>query len=203
MAISEHARMNRRSAMQRLAQGAVGVAASAAWVDSLSALARQQAHTHAAQSAIASQEWAPKVLSARQNELVVTLTELIIPETDTPGAKAARVNRFVDFVLQQAPPEERKKFMAGLALIESRSKAVLKKDFLAALPEEQVRLLTRFSAIDNPDKEPAAVTDFFQAIKSMTIDGYYTTEIGLRQELGDNGQLFLPQFQGCDHPEHQ
>jgi hypothetical protein len=37
----------------------------------------------------------------------------------------------------------------------------------------------------------------------MTIDGYYTTEIGLRQELGDNGQLFLPQFAGCDHPEHQ
>ncbi|MGH9308957.1 MAG: gluconate 2-dehydrogenase subunit 3 family protein [Vicinamibacterales bacterium] len=195
--------MNRRSAMRRLAQGTAGVAVSSAWVDSLSALARQQAHTHAAQAAIAAQEWAPKVLSAPQNELVVTLTELIIPATDTPGAKAARVNRFVDFVLQQAPPEERKKFVTGLALIESRSKAVLKKDFLAAPPEEQVRLLTRFSAIDNPDKEPAAARDFFQALKSMTIDGYYTTEIGLRQELGDNGQLFLPQFQGCDHPEHQ
>ena len=37
----------------------------------------------------------------------------------------------------------------------------------------------------------------------MTIDGYYTSEIGLRKELGDNGQLFLPQFQGCDHNEHQ
>ena len=48
-----------------------------------------------------------------------------------------------------------------------------------------------------------AGVQFFRAIKSMTIDGYYTTEIGLRQELGDNGQLFLPQFAGCDHPEHQ
>ena len=37
----------------------------------------------------------------------------------------------------------------------------------------------------------------------MTIDGYYTTEIGLRQELGDNGQLFLGRFEGCAHPEHQ
>jgi hypothetical protein len=37
----------------------------------------------------------------------------------------------------------------------------------------------------------------------MTINGYYTTQIGLRQELGDDGQLFLAQFPGCTHPEHQ
>ena len=64
-------------------------------------------------------------------------------------------------------------------------------------------LLTRISAEGNPDKEDATGLEFFRAIKGMTINGYYTSEIGLRQELGDNGQLFLPQFQGCDHPEHQ
>ena len=37
----------------------------------------------------------------------------------------------------------------------------------------------------------------------MTINGYYTSEIGLRQELGDDGQLFMLQFPGCTHPEHQ
>jgi hypothetical protein len=37
----------------------------------------------------------------------------------------------------------------------------------------------------------------------MTISGYYSSEIGLRQELGDDGQLFLLEFKGCDHPEHQ
>jgi hypothetical protein len=196
-------RIDRRSAMSRLVRGAVGAAASAGWVESLSALARQQAHTHAAQAALAAQDWTPAVLTAQQNELVTTLTELIIPETGTPGARAARVNRFVDVVLQEAPPAERKKFAAGLALIESRSKAVLKKAFLSATPEQQARLLTRLSAIGNPQREPPAARDFFQALKSMTIDGYYTTEIGMRQELGDSGQLFLPQFQGCDHPEHQ
>ena len=46
-------------------------------------------------------------------------------------------------------------------------------------------------------------TEFFQAIKVMTINGYYTSEIGLRQELGDDGQLFMLQFPGCTHPEHQ
>ena len=44
--------------------------------------------------------------------------------------------------------------------------------------------------------------DFFQSIKSMTITGYYTSEIGLRQELGDDGQLFFTEFKGCTHPEH-
>jgi hypothetical protein len=37
----------------------------------------------------------------------------------------------------------------------------------------------------------------------MTINGDDTSEIGLRQELGDDGVLFLPQFAGCTHLEHQ
>ena len=37
----------------------------------------------------------------------------------------------------------------------------------------------------------------------MTINVYYTSEIGLHQELGDDGVLFMPQFLGCTHPEHQ
>ena len=44
--------------------------------------------------------------------------------------------------------------------------------------------------------------EFFQSIKSMTITGYYTSEIGMRQELGDDGQLFFAEFKGCTHPEH-
>jgi hypothetical protein len=37
----------------------------------------------------------------------------------------------------------------------------------------------------------------------MTITGYYSTEIGLRKELGDDGQLVQAEFTGCTHPEHQ
>jgi hypothetical protein len=193
----------RRRALQAITTGIVGAAASGAWVESLAALSRQQAHAHAAEAAIAAQDWTPKVLDARQNELVIALTELIVPETDTPGAKAARVNRFVDSVLQEAKPDDRTSFLRGLAWIDQRSRALFKKDFLAASPAEQIELLTRLSAEGNPQKEAAAGRDFFQAIKGMTINGYYTSEIGLRRELGDTGQLFLPVFTGCDHKEHQ
>jgi hypothetical protein len=181
----------------------MATAASVSWGASLTALARQQAHAHAADAVIAAQNWTPRTLTAPQNDLVVAVTELIIPETETPGAKAARVNRFVDQVLTDAPPPDRAAFMRGLGWIDSRSRELYKKPFLAASAEQQTALLTRISAEGNPDKEAAVGREFFQAIKGMTINGYYTTEIGLRQELGDSGQLFLLQFQGCDHPEHQ
>jgi hypothetical protein len=195
--------MNRRQVLRTLGTAAVGAASSSIWVESLSALARQQAHSHAAQAAVVAQDWAPKVLSASQNDAVVLLTELIIPETTTPGAKAARVNRFIDSVLSEARPDERDAFTRGLAWMDTRSRALFGTDFAAATPVQQTALLTRISTPGNPDKEEPVGLEFFEAIKSMTINGYYTTEVGLRQELGDSGQLFSAQFQGCDHPEHQ
>lgn len=195
--------VNRRQALRTLATGAVGAATSTIWVESLSALARQQAHAHAADAAIALQDWTPRLLSARQNEAVITLTELIIPETDTPGAKTVRVNRFIDTVLSEAQAPERDAFLRGLAWMDDRSRALFSQDFVNATAAQQTELLTRLAKEGNPDAEDRIGIEFFQAIKSMTINGYYTSEIGLRKELGDNGQLFMLTFTGCDHPEHQ
>jgi hypothetical protein len=191
---------NRRWALRVLATGAVGAAASSGWVESLSALAQQHAHLQSSAAAMTAQDWKPRVLTGRQNDQVVALSELIIPETDTPGAKAVLVNRFIDDVLRVAQPDERNRFLRGLAWMDSRSKALSGKDLLTASPADQTALLTRLAATDS--KEDRIGIDFFRAIKAMTINGYYTTEIGLRRELGDSGQLFLPQFQGCEHPEH-
>lgn len=196
-------RSNRRTAIKTLVTGAVGAATSSMWVESLSALASQQAHSHSTQSAIAAEEWTPRVLSVKQNEAVIALTELIIPATDTPGAKAARVNRFIDAVLHEAPATDRDSFLRGLAWLDDRSRVVFKKDFTAAGVAEQTALLTTLSNAGDDAAEDRTGVQFFRAIKSMTIDGYYTSEIGLRQELGDSGQLFLAQFAGCDHPQHQ
>ena len=146
------------------------------------------------------------MLTAPQNDLVVALTELIIPETATPGAKATLVNRFIDSVLEGAPAKDRDNFVRGLAWMDSRSKALFGKDFLTSTPSEQTALLTRLSqGADRatPEAEDRPGVEFFRAIKSMTISGYYTTEVGLKQELGDDGVLALAEFRGCDHPEHQ
>jgi hypothetical protein len=186
-------RYDRRTALRAFATGAVA-AASPAWVESLCAFGQQHAQSPVAQAAIAAPDWTPGVLK---------LTELIIPQTETPGAKAARVNRFIDSVLQHAKPAEREAFLRGLAGIDERSRAQFRTDFIAATPGQQTEMLTSLSKGDSGSAASGTGYDLFRAIKSMTIDGYYTTEIGLRQELGDDGQLFLAQFAGCNHPEHE
>jgi hypothetical protein len=194
----------RREALRKLAAGSLGAAASALWVDRLSAFAREQAtHAHAtvAASMQAPATWKPKTFNQHQLDTVETLSELIIPQTETPGAKATRVDRFIDTVLAEAPAPDRASFLKGLAWIDARSKALFGKDVVSASPEQQTDLLARLSAPSS--REERAGIDFFNALKSLTITGYYTTEVGLRQELGDDGVLAQATFVGCTHPEHQ
>ena len=198
------ARSSRRTALRAIAAGAVGAVASSDWVETLTALARQQSHTHpVAPAAKGAAAWTPRVFTARQNDTVVAITELIIPATDTPGAAAAGVNRFIDGVLHRASATERDAFLRGLTWIDARSRALYKKDFTAAAPADQTALLTSIAdAAGTPAARDRTGVEFFRAIKSMTIDGYYTSEIGMRQELGDDGQLFHVKFEGCTHEEH-
>jgi hypothetical protein len=198
--------LSRRDAIRTLAAGGIGVASVPLWVDALSALARAQApHAHPAlpPPAPPASPWTPKVLSAHQDRTVTTLCELIIPETDTPGAKAAQVNRFIDAVLKEAPAADRASFLKGLLWMDARSKALFGKDIISSAPDQQTTLLTKVSSEEAGPPEDQVGRDFFRALKSMTITGYYSTEIGLRKELGDDGQLVHAEFKGCTHPEHQ
>src|SRR5205814_9183645 len=195
--------MNRRDALRTLAAGAAGTASMPLWVESLRAQARAEGHAHAADAAIAAQSWTPAVLTARQNDAVIALTELIIPETETPGAKAAFVNRFVDRVLSNGPAAERDEFLQGLSWLDDRCRARAGKDIAAATTADLTALLTPLAEEGTRSAEDATGVAFFHALKSMTISGYYTTEIGLRQELGEDGRMVLPSFEGCTHPEHQ
>jgi hypothetical protein len=177
--------VTRRDALRTLTAGAAALATSRAWIHVL-----------------AEADWKPGVFTAWQNEQVIALTEAIIPATETPGAKGALVNRFIDQALAGAGPAQRGAFLRGLSWIAERSQAEFGKDFAAASPEQQTALLTRIDDAGDvaPADKPGA--DFFRAIKGMTISGYYSTEIGLRQELGDDGRMVLAEFEGCNHREH-
>ena len=198
--------ISRRNALRGIAAGA-GATASALWLDRLTLLPQNPAlHTHAAvagtaQAAAAS--FTPKALSAAQLETVATLAELMIPTTETPGARAALVDRFVDTVMASATPADRDRFLTGLAWMDTRSTALYGKPFTGASPEQQAELLTKLAAPSGHAGDDAPGVPFFTAIKQMTIAGYYSTKIGLEQELGDDGQLFTAVFEGCTHKEHQ
>ena len=119
------------------------------------------------------------MFNAAQNELVITLAELIIPETETPGAKAAKVNEYIDAVLADAEPELREKFLQGLAWMDAQSEERFRSPFVSAPPPQQIELLTGLSTATAPSPADAPGVEFFQAIKGMTITGYYTSELGL------------------------
>jgi hypothetical protein len=195
--------LNRRRALTQLVAGAVAVASTPAWVQTLCAQARAEADRQAVRAAAGASTWVPSTLTPRQDEAVIALTELIIPATDTPGAKAALVNRFVDHVLSVAGAKERSEFIRGLTWLDDRCRARAGKDIAAASAGELTSVLTPLAAEAAASAGDAPGVAFFRAIKSMTISGYYTTEIGLRQELGDDGRMMLGAFEGCTHPEHQ
>jgi hypothetical protein len=147
--------------------------------------------------------WSPKVLTPHQNDTVIVLSEIMIPQTDTPGAKAALVNQFIDSVLEKSDDRMRDEFLGGLTWLDVRSKELSGKDFMSSSSAGQLALLTPLSkALDSGVTTDPGV-QFFQAVKGLTIAGYYSSEIGMMQELGDDGQMFLLEFKGCTHPEHQ
>ena len=181
----------------------LGVAAVASHYPGFARWTYAAAHPHAAGDAPKPRDYTPQFFSAAQFAVITHLTELIIPQTETPGAKAARVNEFIDLVLSEAGPAERREFLRGLAFMDARSRELFGADFVSSTPEQQTALLTILSARGSASAGDQLGRDFFESIKSLTVTGYYTTEIGLRQELGEDGALFLASYPGCQHPQHK
>ena len=143
-----------------------------------------------------------KFFKPEQMALIATISELIIPADDhSPGAKAAEVPEFIDLMISESPEETKKLWTDGLAAVDKKSQDQYQAAFNKATGEQQVALLTEISK--NEMKPQTLEERFFKAIKNMTIDGYYTSKIGIHQELQYKGNTYLKEFKGCTHPEHQ
>ena len=146
-----------------------------------------------------------KVLEPHQNATIITIAELIIPQTDTPGAKAARVNEFIDRILAEwYTDEEKSSFLAGLAKVDTRSRDLFGKDFVDCPSSQQIRILTelddglaeiRKQASAHWRHEPARKQPFFYRMKQLTLVGYYTSEVGFEEELHES--VIPPEHAGC------
>jgi hypothetical protein len=157
----------------------------------------------AAQQAVAARKaGAPfKFFTPAQHHSVDVLAELIIPADDrSPGAKAARVADYIDFALSEAPQDARQLWADGLAALDAASRSQFGTPFASATADQQTALLTELAKNELAPK--TAAEKFFRDAKSRTIFGYYTSDIGIHQELKYQGNQYLPEFVGCDHPEH-
>jgi len=141
--------------------------------------------------------YALKTLNSHQNATVVAMTDLIVPSTDTPGAKTALVNEFIDLILTEwATEEERANFLGGLAGVDKQSNDLFGKGFIDASPAQQTALLRSMddAAMAEHARAPRAPEmvrerdtqlqgNFWVVFKGITLHGYYTSEIGFTQEL--------------------
>jgi hypothetical protein len=127
-------------------------------------------------------DWKPELFDAHQNETVIVLSELIIPATDTPGAKAALVNRWMDRLLAAGPQAQRDAFISGLGWLDSVAMGKHSKPFTRLTEAEQVAILKEMDGGSGPG------TQFFRLAKALTSRIYYATEIGMR-ELNKGGRV--------------
>ncbi len=121
-----------------------------------------------------------------QQKMIAEISELIIPTTKTPGAKAAKVPEFIQVLITDCYPEiDQKRFFSGLDTLDQQAKTTYSKGFLALSKTEQTELLKKAEAdaraVRNQDgKAPAP---FFPMIKEMTMVGYFTSEVGATKAL--------------------
>ena len=103
---------------------------------------------------------APRVLTAEQSQLVATVAEHIIPTTDTPGARAADVHGFIDRMLAEYyTADERKRFIAGLADLDTRAHAASGASFLRSTVGQQRAVLDALDREAFPKFVPRAMGD--------------------------------------------
>jgi hypothetical protein len=151
-------------------------------------------------SASAQQKAAPAKPAARkrllfddhQLDTVATLCDLIIPTTDTPGAKAARTQEFIDLLLNDGPLDRRNRFLSGLGWLDGYAIRQHKAPFVKCSQADQIAILKALDGANSAELKPGQ--DFFREAKSLTVMGYYTSREGIA-ELNKGGRV--PRSFGC------
>lgn len=131
-----------------------------------------------------------KALTPEQEQLVAAVAEVILPATDTPGARDVGVSQFVDRMLADYhTADAREKFLAGLARLDASAVAQHGKSFMRCTAAQQFALVDALDAqLFDPkavraDADPRA---FYGLLKELTLAGYYTSEDGATRELRIN-----------------
>ena len=182
--------MNRRDALRYLALAAGGAFGARL------AEAAVQGHLHGHGSRGSASKAFASRLEPQQRAMLATLSELIIPETDTPGAIRAGVPAFMDEIISTwLTDAERSAFLGGLAQIDAFCRTRFGRGFMDCQSRQHTAALADAEReagsfhpgpIDTVNDAIGGATPFFTRLKALTVLGYYTSEIGATQELSYN-----------------
>jgi hypothetical protein len=159
------------------------------------------AHQHLVTLSQAPQSWTPRFFSPQQIDMLAQLTEMIIPaDGHSPGAAEARVNLFIDLMVAHSAQDIQERWRSGLKLVDAEALKRSGKPFSDCTAEEQGWILAAMAAGEADPK--TELERFFTFLKAMTVDGYYTSAIGIHRELQYKGNAVLSEFPGCTHADH-
>jgi hypothetical protein len=196
----KRSQLSRRTALKIIA-GSVSVSSAGPLLKGASGCAL--AHHSAVNVAADSLPYVPKFFNPQQMKTLDLLSEVIIPQDEhSPGASAARVCDYIDVITAESVDRDAKAlWVDGLAAIDKAAEGAYSRKFSDCTGEQQVALVEKISA---HEEHPATIEErFFVAMKSATVRGYYTSSIGIHKDLEYQGNEFLLEFPGCQHPEHQ
>ncbi len=131
-----------------------------------------------------------KALMSHKN-LIAELAETIIPKTDIPGAKDARVHEFIiNVMLNCVGNKEQNKFLNGLRDLEDYTLDTYGKSFFECDSKERNNILEYFEHKDsysypllNKITNKFLGQPFFTKLKNLTVEGYCLSQVGATQGL--------------------
>lgn len=147
----------------------------------------------------AAAQWkAPLFFTREEFAMVDELSELIIPTDDhSPGARAAGCAAYIDARLAEAWTDEPKtEWRAGLKSIDAIAQEMHGKPFMQATSEQRNAVLTRIAQNERNPQKPEE--RFFREIKRRTAHAYYSSKIGIHQEMQYKGNVPIKEFVGFD-----
>ena len=195
MALSDP--ISRREAVQRVTV----LLAGAALVDGdriLAAMPRAHARDAAAQAAAAQ---GVGTFTAAEIAFLDEVADTILPDTSTPGAKAARTGAFMALMVTEAyTPRNQQIFRDGMKRLDEASRREFSGSFVQARPEQRLALLQRVDAERQAEVDaieaartsrapaalplpPEAPVHYFRLMKELALLGYFTSEIGYRKAM--------------------
>ena len=164
--------VNRRTALSLLGLGVVSSRLAAA-------------HQHLAALQASPQTYRLQFFTPQEYGVVDQVAEMILPADDhSPGAREAKVGYYIDLLAANSSAATKANWKSRLAAFEKLG--------------DPAAALRTVAARENNPGTPAE--HFFVDMKKATLFGYYTSRIGLLQELGYKGNEALASFPGCTHP---
>jgi gluconate 2-dehydrogenase gamma chain len=132
---------------------------------------------------------AHRFFTASEFLMVDELTEMIVPADEkSGGARAARCAEYIDRQLAEAfEQDERDRWRQNLQLMDTVSKQTYGTAFMDATPIQRTALLTRIAANEQHPGTPEE--EFFSTLKRATIRAYYTSKIGIQDDLDYKGNV--------------